>query len=469
MKMSPFPKSVIPVVTWFFCGLLCTAQADVLSVPGSSSMFSDGCTVGVASGHVTTDGRPILWKVRDWRGRQQLVYVPSCPYDYVGIRSEEEGVQGGGLNSAGVATGNSLIGSGNNTAAMDYILENNTSFGQIREAWQSAVKARQCSASGCFPFIDANGNAAVFEVSLSDWLGDYDSMDPDRQAQGLYGFVVRANEFHRRSDGTDDQTIRGGRYESGTYNMAGLIGTHNLSVQTLIQGDEGPNKGYEFVRYGPGRPLATITRDNNVSTMVVHGVAPGEDPALATLWVILGQSNYGIAVPVWVRVSDIPQSLATGEMYDCITSLLSKRNEVATQASIFPAEAHLFDVVMNRLLPHWRTYGIASVAEMTRIEHQIADDAYTLLDCLNRRQNNNMAPTVALVATKNARTLTCSVNAQDSDGRIIETLWDFGDGVYSTEGAPVHAYAEPGTYLVSCTVTDDDGVSITDWAYCLVP
>ena len=33
--------------------------------------------------------------------------------------------------------------------------------------------------------------------------------------------------------------------------------------------------------------------------------------------------------------------------------------------------------------------------------------------------------------------------------------WDFGDGVTSTAAEPLHAYREPGTYLVSVTVGDD--------------
>ena len=36
----------------------------------------------------------------------------------------------------------------------------------------------------------------------------------------------------------------------------------------------------------------------------------------------------------------------------------------------------------------------------------------------------------------------------------LEYLWDFGDGVTSTEGSPVHEYAFPGTYPVSLTATD---------------
>lgn len=429
------------------------------------SSASDGCTVGVANGHVTTDGRPIMWKVRDWSGRQAVVYLtaePNYPLDYI-CQSNIDGGVGGGLNVAGVATGNSAVGSGANWPAIHYILANFTSIDQIRQALQSDVENGECNASGCFPFIDAEGNAVIFEIGLSDWLGEYDSTDTDREAQGLYGFVVRANEFHRKTDGTDNQSI-GDRYASGTYNVLGLIDSYNLSVQTLIQGDKGPNKGYEFVRYGPGRELASISRDNNISTIVVHGVAPGEDPSMATMWIILGQSNYGIAVPTWAKVSDIPPCLASGDMYDRAASLFAKSNETATQASVFPLEAHIFHVVLNTLLPRWRVDGVAP-EEMTRVEHQFAADAYSLLDCLDSRQDDNRAPEVDFEMFSEGLSFQFTLTTSDIDGSIATIVWDFGDGHTSTEHSPSHTYTVTTTYLISCTVTDNDGVSVTQYKY----
>ena len=50
-----------------------------------------------------------------------------------------------------------------------------------------------------------------------------------------------------------------------------------------------------------------------------------------------------------------------------------------------------------------------------------------------------------------------SSGSSDPDGTVISYLWDFGDGETSTEENPSHEYAEPGTYSVSLTVTDDRG------------
>jgi hypothetical protein len=68
------------------------------------------CTIGAASGYVTEDGRPILWKVRDLNNpaaRQQLVHVSSYPYSYIGVRSEGGEVTMG-LNEAAMSCGYSF-------------------------------------------------------------------------------------------------------------------------------------------------------------------------------------------------------------------------------------------------------------------------------------------------------------------------------------------------------------------------
>ena len=47
----------------------------------------------------------------------------------------------------------------------------------------------------------------------------------------------------------------------------------------------------------------------------------------------------------------------------------------------------------------------------------------------------------------------------DLDGEIISYNWDFGDGTTSTGAKPSHSYSQEGTYAVTLTVTDDDGLT----------
>ncbi len=55
-----------------------------------------------------------------------------------------------------------------------------------------------------------------------------------------------------------------------------------------------------------------------------------------------------------------------------------------------------------------------------------------------------------------------SAGSNDPDGAIVAYWWDFGDGYTSTAANPSHVYASGGTYEVSLTVTDEDGVQATD-------
>jgi PKD repeat protein len=51
--------------------------------------------------------------------------------------------------------------------------------------------------------------------------------------------------------------------------------------------------------------------------------------------------------------------------------------------------------------------------------------------------------------------------SSDSEGKLASWNWDFGDGYKSTSQNPTHKYAKAGTYTVTLTVTDDEGVSNT--------
>jgi len=57
--------------------------------------------------------------------------------------------------------------------------------------------------------------------------------------------------------------------------------------------------------------------------------------------------------------------------------------------------------------------------------------------------------------------LTVSFNdeSQDFDGYITSWSWNFGDGSTSSNQNPIHTYSSYGTYMVTLTVTDNDGLS----------
>ena len=74
----------------------------------------------------------------------------------------------------------------------------------------------------------------------------------------------------------------------------------------------------------------------------------------------------------------------------------------------------------------------------------------------------NVAPTAGM--TKACTDVTCTVDgtsSADGDGTVASYRWDFGDGATSTGTTGSHTYAQPGTYTITLTVTDDDGATST--------
>ena len=75
----------------------------------------------------------------------------------------------------------------------------------------------------------------------------------------------------------------------------------------------------------------------------------------------------------------------------------------------------------------------------------------------------NVAPTASFTSSANKLKLTFAGSGTDSDGTISSYAWDFGDSTSSTEkNPPVHTYAAAGDYVVTLTVTDNDGATDTD-------
>ncbi len=50
-----------------------------------------------------------------------------------------------------------------------------------------------------------------------------------------------------------------------------------------------------------------------------------------------------------------------------------------------------------------------------------------------------------------------AARSRDPDGKIVEYIWDFGDGTTARGETVAHSYLKPGTYEVCLTVVDDDG------------
>jgi hypothetical protein len=80
-------------------------------------------------------------------------------------------------------------------------------------------------------------------------------------------------------------------------------------------------------------------------------------------------------------------------------------------------------------------------------------------------------PVASFTAGANGTSVAFSDTSQagPGDSPIAARTWDFGDGTTSTDQNPTHAYAVPGTYTVTLTVTDENGFGATASQPVVVP
>jgi len=69
----------------------------------------------------------------------------------------------------------------------------------------------------------------------------------------------------------------------------------------------------------------------------------------------------------------------------------------------------------------------------------------------------NVPPVANFSDSINGLIVAFTNTSTDSDGTVVSSAWNFGDGSTSTATSPNHAYALGGTYNVSLTVTDNGG------------
>jgi PKD repeat protein len=78
---------------------------------------------------------------------------------------------------------------------------------------------------------------------------------------------------------------------------------------------------------------------------------------------------------------------------------------------------------------------------------------------VNANSDNNAAPFASFTFPTSGLTVNLMDFSADSDGTIASRRWEFGDGTSSTSQNPSHTYPAAGAYLITLTVTDNQGRS----------
>lgn len=306
------------------------------------------CTTAVISGRVTPDGRPLLWKNRDTSNglHNEVAWVTGGKYKAVGVvNAGQRNSVWMGVNEVGFCIENSLsrdLSSSEDTSGpgngsfMRMALQRCKTVDDFRRLLEETnVSGRSTIAN--FGVIDAHGGAALFETSPNDYKL-FDANDP---VVAPNGYIVRSNfsmTANKLQANPEKESIKE-VYSSGRFLRAQCIldevGFDDISLPEVVRqccrdlSDDAGNP-YPGTINGPAGQLpesiltkSTISRTTTVSAVVFHGVKVGEDPKLTTMWTMLGDPKFSIAVPVFPvgEVADPLTDKRGGEIGEIALSL----------------------------------------------------------------------------------------------------------------------------------------------------
>jgi len=293
------------------------------------------CTVGVAAGKATKDGRPLLWKNRDtYAENNEINYFTDGRFDYLGLISAGlPDLIWAGMNEMGFCImnstssdlrGDSKTGPGNGSF-MKIALQNCATVEDFADMLvKSNSTGRRTNAN--FGVIDAFGGAAIFEA------GNYSfkRFDTNDKKNAPDGYIVRTN--FTMTGGGDGGKIR---YQRGKELWAKAAAKNKLNHKHILRNisrdlsdaDGNPysiplKSDIEGSPAGTINTFATINRPTTVAVALFHGVRQGEHPSLTTFWAVLGEPVFSIAVPCWMISNTVSPEL-DGEKYSPLcTSVL---------------------------------------------------------------------------------------------------------------------------------------------------
>ena len=292
------------------------------------------CTSAVVSSKASPDGRPLLWKHRDsGHNENKLVFFKGFKYDFIGVINTDDSLSNEvwmGSNS----TGFSIM----NTAS--YNIEGCKSCDIPKDEEGKLMKKAlaECATladfekmltedkgkwgiSANFGVIDAQGGAAYYETNYNSFV-KYDANDVNVAPDG---YILRTNFSFSGEKGKGYGYFR---FESAEKIFKEYY-VQNKSISLDFVRDEADRNMHNSLTnvdvYNLDLPEDTtnqsfiafrdfIVRNSTVSSMVVQGVRPGDDPSLTTLWTVLGFPLTTLVTPVWVAAGENLPSITIAEV-----------------------------------------------------------------------------------------------------------------------------------------------------------
>lgn len=286
------------------------------------AVMANACTVGVFSGRVTADHRPMIWKNRDVDNSDQAVhYFTDGRYPYLAnVYACESEYAWSGVNQAGFAIMNANsfnLGSGaphgiGDGEVMKLALQTCATIDDFRRLLDSlnlVGRGTPCNLG----VMDASGATAMFEAGANSYTAWYSESLAE-------GYIVRAN-FSLCADTAGEKSNN--RYLRASQLVARGKAANELDSRWLIENvardlgqtdfDPYPLPYADTVGtlpYGFLPASTTISRYKTRSTVVIAGPRPGEPVSLSVMWTMLGEPTVAAPVPLWVAAQSVPEPLA---------------------------------------------------------------------------------------------------------------------------------------------------------------
>ena len=370
----------------------------------TSLSFQNGkaCTTVIISGKATKDGRPLLWKNCDTPSLdQRLIYGNQRGYPFLALMrsnatDETTASIWTGTNSEGFTIMNTLSyniseaesSGARNGLLMRRALEVCSDVASFKYYLDTLSRPMRVSAN--FGVIDAHGGAAYFETNDET----YYMVDVNDPAVAPLGYLVYTNFSYNGKFDAGQGYIR---YQTAMEIMAKGAPAKEFTPQWIFN-----NLSRSFFHSLLGVDLTLpqnaaltpngwfpdsdfIPRKSTATSCVIHGVKPGENPELTTMWTILGYPPCSIAIPCWVKLQEkqsallmrtsssenapmcdlslalkariFPITRGSGEKYFNFGLLYNHNSPTGFMQQLAPVEQECFQSV-NKVMEEWREQGI---------------------------------------------------------------------------------------------------------------
>lgn len=378
-----------------------------------SQETGEECTIGVAAGRATDDGRALIWKTRDNSSApdNELVFNTSYNISFLEIVNAGKTYAWMGLNEDGFAILNSLAqdlkagSSGySNGSLMREALGTCSNIGEFR-VFLDNTNADGRKTRGNFAVLDSDGAASMFEIDQNTYW-EYDANDTTVTAQG---YIIRTN-FAENGDGFSgsgyerfnrSQDLIGNFYAGDSLNYRSIL---RYQMRDFSDYNSDPVDVPFAGTWSYGRPYGyiytyvSICRSSSVSTAAIQGILPGESEKLSTMWTILGNPAASIAAPFWPAgaTPNAVNGSSTAPICDVALNIKSKLFDYTENSNyidsyklldgqgdgiwidLFAAEDSIFISAENSLAG-WRDSSFA-VSDLLTAQNDYAEYALASLD-----------------------------------------------------------------------------------------